>query len=51
MLIRLGILIIIVGAMAGDSPSILAPISIMAVGAILVAIGNRMEGNDENADG
>lgn len=43
MLQKIGIGIVIFGAMAADSPSILAPFSLVAVGAFLYLIGRRLE--------
>lgn len=40
---KIGIGIIILGAMAADSPSILAPLSLIVVGAALYLIGRRLE--------
>ena len=46
MLCRLGIIIILLGLMAADSPSLIAPFSLIALGAGLYLIGNRLEAND-----
>lgn len=47
MLNRLGMIIVMLGAMAADSPSLLAPISLIAVGAALIWLGRRF-GHDED---
>lgn len=44
---RLGMIIVMLGAMAADSPSLLAPISLIAVGAALIWLGRRF-GHDED---
>ena len=44
MLEVIGIIIFVLGAMAAESTSILAPLSLMVVGAGLYYIGTRSEG-------
>ena len=44
MLEVIGIIIFVLGAMAAESTSILAPLSLMVVGAGLYYIGTRLEG-------
>ena len=44
MLEVIGIIIFVLGVMAAESTSILAPLSLMAVGAGLYYIGARLEG-------
>ena len=46
MLEVIGIIIFVLGAMAAESTSILAPLSLMAVGAGLYYIGTRSEGGN-----
>ena len=43
MLEKIGIVLFILGAMAADSVSLLAPVSLMALGAGLYLIGKRLE--------
>ena len=43
MLCRLGIIIILLGVMAADSPSLLAPMSLLVIGSGLYLIGKRLE--------
>lgn len=43
MLIRLGVIIFLLGTTAADSPSLLAPFSLMALGALLICVGRRLE--------
>ena len=44
MLEVIGIIIFVLGAMAAESTSVLAPLSLMVVGAGLYYIGTRLEG-------
>lgn len=44
MLEVIGIIIFVLGAMAAESTSILAPVTLMAIGAGLYYIGTRLEG-------
>lgn len=46
MLEVIGIIIFVLGAMAAESTSILAPLSLMVVGAGLYYIGTRSEGRN-----
>ena len=43
MLQKIGIIIGLFGAMAADSPSMLAPVSLIALGALIYLIGSRLE--------
>ena len=43
MLQKIGIGIIFLGVMAADSPSLLAPISLLSLGAVLYLIGKKLE--------
>lgn len=43
MLEKIGIIIGLFGVMAADSESLLAPVSLIAVGAVLYLIGSRLE--------
>ena len=43
MLEKIGIVIFVLGAMAAESVSVLAPLSLMALGAGLYLIGSRLE--------
>lgn len=43
MLYRIGMIIVIIGATAADSPSLLAPISLIALGLGIMYIGRRLE--------
>ena len=43
----IGIVLLMLGAMAADSPSLLAPFSLIAAGAGCVYVGRRF-GNDED---
>lgn len=44
MLEVIGIIIFVLGAMAAESTSILAPLSLIALGSVLYYIGTRSEG-------
>lgn len=44
MLEVIGIIIFVLGAMAAESTSILAPLSLIALGSALYYIGTRLEG-------
>ena len=46
MLCRIGIIIILLGLMAADSPSLIAPFSLIALGAVLYRVGSRLEAHD-----
>lgn len=50
MLYRLGMILVIVGAMAADSPSVLAPISVIALGLGIMYIGRRFENGKTEQD-
>ena len=43
MLEKIGIVLFVLGAMAADSVSILAPLSLMALGTGLYLVGKRLE--------
>lgn len=43
MLEKIGIIIGLFGVMAADSPSLLAPISLLSLGAVVYLIGKRLE--------
>ena len=43
MLQKIGIIIGLFGAMAADRPSILAPVCLIALGALIYLIGSRLE--------
>lgn len=47
MLIRLGIIVLVFATMAADSPSLLAPASLFAIGVALVLIGRRLEDGED----
>lgn len=47
MLNRIGIVFLMLGAMAADSPSLLAPFSLIAIGASLIYIGRRFEHDED----
>lgn len=44
MLEVIGIILFVLGAMAGESDSILAPLGLITLGAVLYYIGTRLEG-------
>lgn len=44
MLEVIGIILFVLGAMAGESDSILAPLGLIALGSVLYCIGTRLEG-------
>lgn len=44
MLEVIGIILFVLGAMAGDSETILAPLGLIVIGAVLYYIGTRAEG-------
>ena len=43
MLQKIGLVIIFLGVMAADSPSLLAPMSLLTIGSGLYLIGKRLE--------
>lgn len=43
MLKSLGLLLILFGIACGDSPNLLVPVAVIAVGGVLYKVGERME--------
>ena len=47
MLIRIGITLVCLGLMMADSKSLVSPVIVIAIGALLIAIGRRPEDGEE----
>lgn len=47
MLVKVGFILICIGAMMGDSENLLIPLAVIGIGCVLVKIGTRREASYE----
>lgn len=47
MLVKIGFMLICIGAMMGDSENLLIPLTVIGIGCVLVKIGERKEASYE----